>query len=272
MKSMQKYKAVLLDGDGVLWKSNEPIPGINPFFDLLNENGVRWALLTNNNTRTAQNYIDKLYQFGIKADRDSVFTSSTVTADYLLEKYGKDAFLHVVGMEGLTQTLNAAGFNFSHGEEQPNHDVVAVVAGMDREINLKKITIAMRLIKNGADFIATNTDGSFPTPEGINPGTGMVIGALQFASGIEPYIVGKPQPAIFQAALKALDTKPGETLMVGDRLETDILGANQLGIETAAVLTGVTSRNEIRQSVIQPTFIYEDISALGQKLKEVYES
>ena len=216
---LQKYTTILLDGDGVLWKANQPIPGIKPFFDLLNDLGIRWALLTNNNTRTAKDYIDKLENFGIPANPSSVFTSSTVTADYLLEKYGQDAVLHVVGMDGLTQTLKDAGFQFTTGEEIPENNVTAVVAGMDREINLQKITIAMRLIMGGADFIATNTDGSFPTPEGINPGTGTVIGALQFASGTIPYVVGKPQPAIFQTALKALGSKTEETLMVGDRLE-----------------------------------------------------
>jgi len=267
---LQKYKTILLDGDGVLWKSDQPIPGINSFFEFIKEKGIRWALLTNNNTRTAQDYINKLGSFGIQAGPDSVFTSSTVTADYLLEKYGKDAFLHVVGMDGLTQTLSDAGFNFTHGEEQPNNEVVAVVAGMDREINLQKITIAMRLIKNGAAFIATNTDGSFPTPEGINPGTGMVIGALHYASGIEPFVVGKPQPAIFHTALKALNAQPSETLMVGDRLETDILGANLLDIQSVAVLTGVTSKKEISQKDIKPSFIFDDISSLHQALKEVY--
>ncbi len=269
---LQKYKTILLDGDGVLWRSNQPIPGIKPFFDLLNDLGVRWALLTNNNTRTAQDYIDKLENFGILADPSSVFTSSTVTADYLLENYGKDAVLHVVGMDGLTRTLKDAGFQFTTGEEIPENSVTAVVAGMDREINLQKITIAMRLIMDGADFIATNTDGSFPTPDGINPGTGTVIGALQFASGTEPYVVGKPQPAIFQTALKVLGSKIENTLMVGDRLNTDILGANKLGIQTAAVLTGVTSRDEINQSVIKPDFIFEDIRSLHLALEEVYGS
>ena len=124
----------------------------------------------------------------------------------------------------------------------------------------------------GADFIATNTDGSFPTPDGINPGTGTVIGALQFASGTEPYVVGKPQPAIFQTALKALGSKAENTLMVGDRLNTDILGANKLGIQSAAVLTGVTSRDEINQSEIKPDFIFEDIRSLHIALQEVYGS
>ncbi len=268
---LKKYKAILLDGDGVLWKSNQPIPGIKPFFDLLNELDIPWALLTNNNTRTAQYYIEKFVGFGIEAGPGSVYTSSTVTADYLLEKYGKEAPLHVIGMDGLTCTLKNAGFKFSHGEQQPEKKVAAVVAGMDREINLQKITIAMRLIMDGADFIATNTDGSFPTPEGINPGTGTVIGALQFASGAKPYVVGKPQPAIFLTALKALGCLPKDTLMVGDRLETDILGANQLNIQTAAVLTGVTSREEISQHAIQPNFIFDDISALHQALNKVYQ-
>jgi len=270
MMKLKKYKTILLDGDGVLWKSDESIPGINPFFDLLAKNGVQWALLTNNNTRTAQNYIDKLGKFGIPAGKNSVFTSSTVTADYLLNKYGPDANLHVVGMDGLTTTLKEAGFKFTSGEQRPENGVDAVVAGMDREINLLKITIAMRLIIGGADFIATNTDGSFPTPEGINPGTGMVIGALHYASGIEPYVVGKPQPAIFTTALNALGSLPEETLMVGDRLETDILGGNKMGIQTAAVLTGVTSREEISRLDIKPDFIFEDISALCEALKKVY--
>jgi 4-nitrophenyl phosphatase len=267
---LQKYAVVLLDGDGVLWKSNDPIPGINPFFDFLKEQGIRWALLTNNNTRTAQNYIDKLNAFGIPADKGSVFTSSTVTADYLLRRYGAGTKLHVVGMEGLTHTLLEAGFQITHGEDRPENGVVAVVAGMDQEINHEKIKIAMRLILEGADFVATNTDGAYPTPEGFSPGTGMVIGALQFTSGVTPYIAGKPYPAIFQTALKALNAEVGEALMVGDKLETDILGANQMGMHTAAVLTGVTSREEIESNNIKPDFIFKDIATLHQALSEVY--
>lgn len=268
--SLPRFKAVLLDGDGVLWKANDPLPGINAFFDFLSAKGIPWALLTNNNTRTARDYTQKLSGFGIRAGKDSVFTSCTVTADYLLHRFGKNAKLHVVGMDGLITTLAESGFEFTVGEQVPSGPVAAVVAGMDRQLNHEKIKIAMRLILDGAAFIATNTDGSFPTPEGINPGTGMVIGALQFASGTEPYIVGKPQPAIFEAALRALGTTPGQALMVGDRLETDILGANQLGIPSAAVLTGVTSRDEIRQAEIKPDYIFEDIADLHRALQEAF--
>ena len=267
---LKRYKALLLDGDGVLWKSNQPLPGINELFDFLSEHEIHWALLTNNNSHTATSYIDKLRGFGIPAGERSVFTSSTVTADYLLEKYGLGARLHVVGSKALIETMDSAGFDVTHGEEQPKNQVVAVVAGMDREINHEKIKIAMRLIIDGADFVATNTDGSYPTPEGINPGTGMVIGALQFASGVEPYIAGKPYPAIFNTALKALGVNPEESLMVGDRLNTDIQGANQLGIDSAAVLTGVSSLEDLQQDSITPDFIFDDIIALRIALEEVY--
>ena len=269
---LNRYSTILLDGDGVLWRSNNPLPGINPFFDFLDSEGIQWALLTNNNSHTVLDYITKLNRFGIQADPKSIFTSSSVTAVYLKERFGEGASIHVVGNDAMISTLIEGGFKLTHGEQIPDEPVVAVVAGMDLKINHEKIKIAMRLIKGGAAFIATNTDGSYPTPDGISPGTGMVIGALQFASGIEPYVVGKPQPAIFQAALNALRSKPEETLMVGDRLETDILGANQLGIQTVALLSGVSSREEIKASDIQPDFIYEDILALHQALIEVYQS
>jgi len=269
---LRKYHTILLDGDGVLWKADRPIPGINPFFEFLVDQGIRWALLTNNNTRTARTYLEKLQRFDIQADISSIFTSSTVTTEYLLEKYGKEASLHVIGMDGLTHTLKEAGFQFTLGEEQPGEKVAAVVAGMDLELNHEKVKIAMRLIQAGADFVATNTDGSYPTPDGFSPGTGMVIGALQGASGVKPYIVGKPYPAIFQTAICELGAEIDGTLMVGDRLETDILGANQMGIQTAALLSGVTTREEIHANQIQPDFIFEDISALHKALQEVYQS
>ena len=175
-------------------------------------------------------------------------------------------------MEGLTHTLLEAGFQITVGEEQPKDGVAAVVAGMDRALNHEKVKIAMRLILEGADFIATNTDPSYPTPEGINPGTGMVIGALQATSGVKPYIAGKPYPAIFQTALKALNATAENTLMVGDRLETDILGANQIGMHTAAVLTGVTSQEELQRKDIKPDFIFQDITALRKALSKVYSA
>ncbi len=265
--NLTTLETILIDGDGVLWRSNEAIPGLGRFFDVLEQRGINWALLTNNNTRTANDYVQKLRGFGIDADESIVFTSSTTTADYLKHRYGPGASIHTVGMKGLIETLEGAGFTVSYGEEIPSTDVVAVVAGMDRAITHNKIKTAMRLILGGAEFVATNTDASFPTPDGLNPGTGMIIGALQTVTGIEPVVIGKPERAIYKAAMKRLDADPATTAMLGDRLETDILGAQRIGIATIAVLTGVITREQLATSDIQPDLVYESIAELADALK-----
>ena len=270
MKNLKKYKAILFDGDGVLWKKNQPLPGLQEIFELISKINIQWALITNNNTYTVEDCLDKLTGFGIPAKPHNVYTSSTAAAKYILDKYGQDSRLHVIGVRGLTKTLEDAGFKFSQGEEIPAGDVKAVVAGMDPLLTYQKVTTAVRLILEGAEFIATNTDGTYPTPDGIYPGTGMVIGALHYSSGVEPQITGKPHPFIFRTALQALGVQCGETLMVGDRLNTDILGAGQVGIDTAAVLTGITSLDEISHSDIKPDFIFEDLISLRETLSSVY--
>ncbi len=272
MKKLKKYRALFFDGDGVLWKLNQPLPGIQEIFHLINSQDLKWALLTNNNTQTVEEYINKLGEFNIPANSFNVYSSSTAAAAYLLSCFGKAARIHLIGMPGLQKTLEDSGFIVSTGEEIPQGKVVAVVAGMDPFINFQKITIAMRLIQNGAAFIATNTDGTFPAPEGLYPGTGMIIGALQFSSGVQPFVAGKPHPAIFQAALEKLEIDAQNALMVGDRLETDIKGAAELGIDTAAVLTGIASKEEISQSTIKPDFIFDDLIHLHQELKQTFLS
>jgi 4-nitrophenyl phosphatase len=263
-------KTFLIDGDGVLWRADQPIPGLNRFFGVLAQRGIPWALLTNNNTRTAGDYVQKLRGFGVQADESVVFTSSTATAAYLKERYGQGALVHVVGMRGLIETLEGAGFEVTHGETPPARDVVAVVAGMDRAISYDKIQVAMRLILNGAQFVATNTDGSFPTPDGLSPGTGVVIAAIQAATGVEPTVIGKPEALIYQTAMRRFDATPETVAMIGDRLETDILGANRLGIETIAVLTGVTSREQLRASAIKPDHVFDSIAELTDALLETW--
>jgi HAD superfamily hydrolase (TIGR01450 family) len=137
---------------------------------------------------------------------------------------------------------------------------------MDLDLNYQKIITAMRLILAGSDFVATNTDRNYPRPDGVYPATGVVTGAIQGATGVEPYVVGKPHPAIFQAALRTLGAAPEETLMVGDQLDTDILGANQAGIDSALVLTGITTQQMVEESPIKPTFVFQDIPALLKAL------
>jgi 4-nitrophenyl phosphatase len=271
MGKLKKYRALLLDGDGVLWKGDQPLSGLRPFYDFIKERDLLWALLTNSNSHTVGHYIKKFASFGITAAKDSIFTSSTVTAAYLLKRFEPGEYFHVVGSEGLIEALSQAGFEVSWGEEHPTNPVAAVVAGMDYQINYQKIKVATQLIHRGAPFIATNTDASYPTPDGLSPATGMIIAALEAASGVTPEVAGKPHPAIFQAALDSLGVTAADTLMVGDRLDTDIAGAQALGIPTAALLTGVVTREAISQSDLKPDFVFRDLPDLQEALLANYQ-
>ena len=264
---LKDLRTLLIDGDGVLWRDIEAVPGLLRFFEVLQERGIRWALLTNNNTRTVDAYVKKLSDFGVEVEKERIFTSSTVTAAYLERKYGHGAAVHGVGMSGLLDTLREAGFRLSHGEEMPDHEVVAVAAGMDRGLTHDKVKVAMRLIMAGAEYVAANTDGSYPTPDGLNPGSGMVIGALQATSGVVPIVMGKPQRAMFEVSMGAMNADPRTTAMLGDRLNTDILGAQRVGIGTIGVLTGVMTLEELAESDIQPDVLFESIAELAEALE-----
>ena len=264
--NLSKLKTLLIDGDGVLWRADEAMPGFLRFFAVLNEREIEWALLTNNNTRTVDAYVKKLAGFGVAVPEDRIFTSSTVTAAYLAEKYGHGAAVHAVGMSGLLDTLGEAGFQVSTGEQMPDHEVVAVAAGMDRGLNVDKVKVAMRLILAGAEFVATNTDGSFPTADGLSPGTGMVIGALQATSGVAPTVMGKPERAIYDVSMRAMQADPQTTAMLGDRLNTDILGAQRVGIGTIGVLSGVMTQEELEGSEVVPDVVFAGIEELAEEL------
>ena len=264
---LNRLETLLIDGDGVLWRGDQALPGLHRFFDIVRLRGMRWALLTNNNTTTVGKYLAKLAGFGIEADAGQIFSSSTGTAAYLKKRYGPGAPVHAVGMSGVIETLQDAGFLVSYGEEMPDHAVVAVAAGMDRALTFNKVKVATRLILGGAEFVATNTDGTYPAADGISPGTGMVIGALQGTTGVTPTVIGKPEQAIYVAALEAMKADKATTAMIGDRMETDILGAQRLGIPTIGVLTGVTTREQMAESDIQPDVVYEGIAELAEVLE-----
>jgi 4-nitrophenyl phosphatase len=266
--NLATLRTLLIDGDGVLWRGDNALPGLHYFYDVLKLRGIRWALLTNNNTRTVDQYLDKLTRLGVEADASQVFSSSTVTADYLRRKYGLGTPVHAVGMSGVIRTLQDAGFQVSTGEEMPKHAITAVVAGMDREFNYAKAEVATRLILGGAEFVATNTDGTYPTPEGLSPGTGWVIGALKGATGVAPTVIGKPQAAIYTAAIEAMGADKATTAMIGDRLETDILGAKLVGIPTIGVLTGVSTAEQMAESATRPDVVYRGIDELAEELKK----
>ncbi len=261
--SLKSIRAVISDMDGVLWEGNQPLPGIQALFAFLREQPLPFALATNNSTNSPANYVQKLAKMGVPdVPESSIITSSIATALYLQTRYPAGTRLYMVGMAGLREQLEKAGFVLA------DHDVQAVVSGGDFEFTYEKAKRATLLIRAGADFIGTNPDVTFPTPEGLVPGAGSILAMLEAATEQKPLVVGKPEPAMFEAALRILQTLPEETLMIGDRLDTDIAGAHHAGLQTALVLTGITQRDDLPDSPVQPDFVFETLEELLRAWQE----
>jgi len=254
--------AVVMDMDGVLWRGDEGLPGLTAFFDFLRARNLPYLLATNNASKTQAAYVEKLARLGVNGVKESeIITSGTATVDYLREHCPPNATIHVLGSDGLRQVLTEAGYSLSEGDAQ------VVVCGVDWTLTYEKLKRAMRAVRNGAVFIATNADTTYPTPDGLVPGAGSIVAALQAASGCDPIIIGKPEKPLFETSLKLLGTAPENTLMIGDRLETDIVGAKLLGLQTAMVLTGISTHAEAVSSPVLPDGIYDDLPALMQAWK-----
>lgn len=237
MASQVPVRAVIFDMDGVLWRGSEVIPAAPPFLDFLRARGVPFALATNNSGQAPVDYEDKLQRLGLgQIPLEHIITSGVVTVRYLKAHLPPASRVHVVGGDGLRALVQQAGFVLADA------DVAAVVAGIDRQFTYEKAWRAMRLIQGGALFIGTNPDTSFPMPDGPSPGAGSILAMLAAASGQQPLVMGKPAQHMFEAALEVLGTRPEETLMIGDRYDTDIAGAQAVGLQTALVLTGIETR------------------------------
>ena len=224
----QQIKAIVSDMDGVLWRGSQALPGMAEFFELLIARQLDFVLATNNSSRTQGDYVDKLAGMGISGIQPRhIVTSGTATVGYLRTQYPAGTGVYVVGGSGLKQMLACAGYELS--------DTCAevVVCGIDFDLTYEKAQTATLLIRAGARFIGTNPDPSFPSPEGLVPGAGSIIALIEAASGQSPTIIGKPERGMFDAALHQLGALPEETLMIGDRISTDITGARMLGMQTA---------------------------------------
>jgi 4-nitrophenyl phosphatase len=250
--------AAILDMDGILWRGTDVLPGIAEFFAFLQDHRIAFALATNNSTKTVDAYVDRLTQIGIPARPENVITSSVATAEYVSQHYPADTPIYVIGREGIRQALAERGYR-----EDPDHARLVVV-GMDFEITFERLKIATLRIREGADFVGTNSDRTFPTPEGLIPGNGSLLAALVAATDVTPVVIGKPETAMFDVALNRLGVAPEQTLMIGDRLETDILGAQRAGLQTALMLTGATSAEQAHHSDIQADGVFDDLADLRQ--------
>lgn len=256
--TFNEIDAVISDMDGVLWRGGEPLPGIQTLFAVLRQRDIPFVLATNNSGNHPDDYISKLANMGVPDIRaEHIITAGTATADYLQQRYEAGTRIHVVGRDGLRRVLREAGFVLA------DEDVAAVVVGIDFDFDYERAKRAALLIRyEGAAFIGTNPDVTFPAPEGLVPGAGSMIAMIAAAVDVAPTVIGKPEPAMFEVALQRIGSSAGRTLMIGDRLNTDIEGALQVGLRTALVLTGVTTREQAIASDTQPDDIFDALPDL----------
>jgi phosphoglycolate/pyridoxal phosphate phosphatase family enzyme len=257
----------VFDLDGVLYRGESVVEGAAEALARLRAQGSALFFLTNNSSQPRRTYVDKLIHLGMPADVDEVVTSASVTAEYLIRvrgAAGKTAF--VVGGSGLREELEQVGIR-THGVADPEEGDRAcqlVVVGLDREFRYETLRRAQQILLRGAEFIATNRDGQYPMENGVIPGGGSIVAAIAAAAGREPVTMGKPEPLGLETILNRAGVWPGEAVMVGDRLDTDILCGNRIGVPTVLVLTGVTGRAEAEAATgdLKPTRIIETLTGL----------
>ena len=249
------YDAFLFDLDGVLYRGSEPVPFAAEAVARLRAMTKRVAFVTNNSGRTPEAVAARLANVGISADVDEIETSALATAELLAARGVGEVF--VVGEEGILRALQAKGIAIVDGDAQ---QVEVVVVGWDRHADYAKLRTASLLVERGASLVATNDDASYPAPDGKWPGAGALLAAIETTTGLRAEVVGKPHAPVLLAALERAGG--GRPLVVGDRLDTDIAGAEGLGWDSLLVLTGVSSREDVASSSTMPTFVGQDLSAL----------
>lgn len=259
MQRLITIRHLIIDMDGVLYRESDAIPGLVDFFGFLRQRDTHFVLATNNSTRTPAQYVEKMAGMGVQITPADLITSAQATAAYLREISPPGTPVYAVGQVGLTTALQEAGFVLD------SRRVEFVVAGLDVHLTYEKLKTATLLIHRGARFIGTNPDVTLPTAEGLAPGAGAILAAIQASTGVAPTVIGKPEPTMFQQAMARLGAAPADTAALGDRLETDILAAQRTGILSLLVLSGVTDRALLAESEVRPDLVFEDIADLGEK-------
>ena len=257
---LNNIQSLIIDMDGVLWRENAPIGDLPKIFAHIRERGLKFVFATNNSSRTPRQYLERLAEFGVTAEPWQVITSARGVAQMLKGRIPAGSSVFVIGEDGIKVALRDQGFEIASIETAETAQ--AMVMGIDRGISFDKVREATLLVRRGVPFYATNPDKTFPTPRGEIPGAGAWISVIVTASGVEPVYAGKPYPFLMEMALERLGTKREETLVVGDRLETDIAAGQAVGCPTALVLSGVSTRAQAEAWSPRPSHIVPDLEAL----------
>jgi NagD protein len=251
----REIRSWLMDMDGVLVREEQAIAGAEEFIARLRERATPFLVLTNNSTYTRRDLAARLAANGLAVPEDALWTSALATARFL-EDQRPEGSAFVIGEAGLTTALHDAGYTLT--ERAPDY----VVLGETRTYSFERITRAIRLIADGARFIATNPDPTGPSNEGPLPATGSVAALISRATGVDPYFVGKPNPLMMRSALNAIDAHSETAAMIGDRMDTDVVSGLEAGMETILVLSGVTTRAEAERFPYRASRVVDSVADL----------
>ncbi len=248
-------KSYLIDMDGVIVRGSEVIPGAAAFLERLHARGIKFLILTNNPLYTPRDLQHRLQRIGITVTVDHLYTAALATAQFL-KRQMPEGTAFVVGESGLTAALYEAGYVLT------DHNPDYVVVGETTALNFDRLTQAVRMVSQGARFVATNPDTSGPGDGGIVPACGAIAAFIESATGVRPYFIGKPNPLMMRTALRFLNEHSENAIMVGDRMDTDIRVGTEAGLETVLVLTGVSTREMVQKFPYRPTRIVESVADL----------
>lgn len=262
MKLFSDLQGLIFDMDGVLWRGKKPLSGVREAFSRIRARQIPFVLATNNASQTFEEVRARMEGMGVAIEPHEVLTSAVGAASYLKQHVPVGANVYAVGGPALHRALEDAGY----GVQDSSDGVAAVVVGMDWSLTWEKLAEASYALMDGAFFMGTNPDVSFPTERGLAPGNGAILAALETATGRKATIFGKPEPHLFTEAVQRIGTALSHTVAVGDRLETDILGGKRAGLPTALVLTGVTTAEQAAGSDLQPDWIFENLEQLSREL------
>lgn len=246
-------KNFLIDMDGVLVRGRNPLPGARDFISRLKQNSLKFLVVTNNPLYSPADLAYRLHAMGLDIPRENIYTSAMATASFLHGQHPRGTAF-VIGESGLTSALHEIGYIIT------DHKPAYVVLGETHTYNLEQVTKAVRLIMAGARFIATNPDSSGPSEGGIVPACGAMAALIEKSTGRAPFFIGKPAPLMMRYAMNYLETHSRNTVMVGDRMDTDVIAGMQAGMDTILVLSGVTARSDLKTYPFKPTHVLNSVA------------
>jgi 4-nitrophenyl phosphatase len=262
LRVLRQIDNLIVDMDGVLYRGQESLPGAREFLTYLVEERVPFVLATNNSTLTPGQYVAKLAGLGMEVTEDRILTSGQASALHIARVAPAGTKVYAIGEDGLLSALRERGF------ELTERDVHYVVVGLDRQLTWDKLRVAALAVRAGATFVGTNPDTTLPAEEGLVPGNGANLAALQAATGVAPLIIGKPQATLLRLAMEKMGVSREGTAIIGDRLETDILGGKNAGITTVLVLSGIATREELEDSSYLPDLVFDSIDQFYRVWRE----